>query len=570
MKEDRSPSQIMFGFLPGQTADLDGRIWKVRDWRDPERLSVDEEGVRRRLIAAMGPWAANGRDNFASQELREGHSLEVVELNRSRGVSVEPWPNVLVCQVCKRIDNNRDQNCKCGKRRWSQLHFVGYHECGYVCEPWIPRCPQHDDVAINSPRTAQAKDLRFSCPTCGQETLKGLGAGRPCKGCGKPGIMYTVHRAANVYSSHSFTVATPAKQDQLQELNRLGGAALCLDWVVGGMPGDRPKAGAGTSNTLYEQLIAGGLSPTAAQAAVAAAEGAGHEFSATKSAAEALPAARLAESREEALEMAISVYNGRTTTKALAGATSNEITRRKFETDYPTEFESSGLAAVELVDRFPVMRGVFGYSRDSFSADSRLVMFRGKKGAYRVYGDRIETEALFLRLEPTLVARWLHQRGLLLRAPTDPTDARLAILSEAAIPQRGEQVTPATTGSAVLTLLHSLTHRLIRSAAVYAGIDRDALAEYLVPRHLAAFVYAGSRGDFVLGGLQAVFENNLDELLRVTRLSDIRCPLDPGCERAKGACPACLHLGEPSCSYYNQFLDRRVLVGPAGYWTSGR
>ena len=28
---------------------------------------------------------------------------------------------------------------------------------------------------------------------------------------------------------------------------------------------------------------------------------------------------------------------------------------------------------------------------------------------------------------------------------------------------------------------------------------------------------------------------------------------------------ACLHLGEPSCSHYNKFLDRRVLSGRTGY-----
>ena len=89
-----------------------------------------------------------------------------------------------------------------------------------------------------------------------------------------------------------------------------------------------------------------------------------------------------------------------------------------------------------------------------------------------------------------------------------------------------------------MTLVHSYAHRMIRQTAVFAGIDRDALNEYLVPMHLGFFLYASPRGDFVLGGLQSVFETNLDELLvAVTsaeaRLSRIRAaPASRRCTRA--------------------------------------
>jgi hypothetical protein len=72
----------------------------------------------------------------------------------------------------------------------------------------------------------------------------------------------------------------------------------------------------------------------------------------------------------------------------------------------------------------------------------------------------------------------------------------------------------------------------------------------------------------VLGGLQAVFENDLDHLLRDVVHSEHRCALDPGCATAGGACMACLHLGEPSCRYFNNYLGRSYLQGPAGYLTS--
>jgi len=66
----------------------------------------------------------------------------------------------------------------------------------------------------------------------------------------------------------------------------------------------------------------------------------------------------------------------------------------------------------------------------------------------------------------------------------------------------------------------------------------------VVPLHLGFFLYAAARGDFVLGGLQAVFETELHRLLAGVVEGDQRCPLDPGCQRSGGACMACLHVGE--------------------------
>jgi hypothetical protein len=48
-----------------------------------------------------------------------------------------------------------------------------------------------------------------------------------------------------------------------------------------------------------------------------------------------------------------------------------------------------------------------------------------------------------------------------------------------------------------------------------------------------------------------------------------RCALDPGCARGAGACLACLHVGEPSCRYFNTYLDRKSLFGQSGYLMPG-
>lgn len=568
LREQRSSSQILFNLLPEQTVDMNGRIWKVKEWKDPLPLKVDDQTVRRHLRNALSPWEVHGRDRGASRQLWEQHSLEVVELNRERGVSVESWPQVWVCQSCRRIGSDFKRTCECGAKRWSQLHFVGFHSCGAVFEPYIPRCKAHGQVAVNAPRTAQAKDLRFACPVpgCGQVMLEGLGAGRPCRHCNKGGSAYTVHRAAAVYTSHGFTMVNPPRPDQLLEIQGAGGSARCLDWVLEGMPGKGPGDGLPSETSFIETLVAQGISRFAAEAAARAAGQAGQTFASTGSTDLELPESSRQVARDEAQDLAIAVHNGRVGTHSLAASARTPDLRRRYDTFYPAALQRAGLKEVDLVDRFPVLRGVFGYSRNAGKhTEPDLVMFRGRKGAFRVYADSSETEALLLRFDPLAVVDWLRARGHDLGPASDEREARLSILAACAPPGRGDELTTETPGSALLTLVHSYTHRLIRSTAVLAGIDRDALAEYLLPRHLTAFVYAGSRGDFVLGGLQALFENDLDKLFDQQVEGESRCPLDPGCSHGSGACFACLHLGEPSCNYFNRFLDRGTLTGRHGY-----
>ena len=195
------------------------------------------------------------------------------------------------------------------------------------------------------------------------------------------------------------------------------------------------------------------------------------------------------------------------------------------------------------------MSGVFGYTRGKTEpGQSTLKPYRDRSGNFVVYADTADTEALLVRLAPQRVVEWLRSRGF----PIEPEDesersVRLAILNACQIPDRGEDIARESAGSALLTLVHSYADRFIRRASVFAGIDRNALSELLVPSHLSFFVFLSARGDFVLGGLQAVFETELGSLLDDVVEADHRCALDPGCRRSGAACSVCLHLGEPSC-----------------------
>lgn len=570
MKESRSASQVLFGYLPDQTVDMRGGVWRVAEWRYPKREnSVDVEMLRRELCRVASPWRARATDGGFVEDLERSRAdIEVLSLDREHGVAVEPFPRVWICS-CGRIHHSVDADCQCGgrSRRKGQLQFVGYCPgCGGLYEPRIQRCPTHNQVRIIFPGTSSAHEIRFVCPAegCGREIRRGFGSFR-CS-CGLGDVKYNVHRAAAVYTPRSIVLVNPPSLERANSLARAGGARRALAWVLDGMQTVTVEQKVPDKDALRQQLVSQGFPPEAVEQIVVAAEKTG---TLTKDIDNlCLDSRQQSTAESQATTIALSTLQARIRVANLISSTSPVSSlRARFIESYPKAMEAAGVESVELNDKFPVLTGQFGFTRGSGQiGETRLRAFRNKAGsAYQVYADLVETEALFIRLSPLKVANWLMARGVNLGHVADARTARLAILQTCRFPEPGDEMDLSQPGALVTTLIHSFTHRFIRLAAIHAGIDRNALSELLVPAHLGFFVYAAARGDFVLGGLQAVFESELDNLLRNFVSEERRCPLDPGCSKHDASCAACLHLGEPSCRFFNRFLSRRVLFGSNGY-----
>jgi hypothetical protein len=566
----RSVSQILRTFLPQQTVDLRGDIYRVTEW-SAHPVDVDTALVRRQLLHEIGAWIAHGTDGGMGDDLLRKAPVEVVELDETRGVTVERYPQVWLCRTCKRIGKSLDRPCRCGQRRWGQLHFVGVDDCGAITEPWIRRCPTHDDVKVVIPKSAKAADIKFVCPVCDTATMQGLGYNRKCP-CGNGAMRWNVHKARMVYVPRGMVLINPPKREHRDELLLAGGPRKALVWVVEGLTAERP-AKVTTKQTREEFIatnVANGIDRSMAEMMANMAEAGGQLAAPGAHAIDRLSGARREEAEREAVDIAMALAESRTPTTRLRSNTPGDALDLRYQRRYPEALSRAGIAGLDLVDRFPVLNAMYGYTRgEDDPAKCRLVPFRRKKGGYRLYGNLAETEAYLVRLDPLRVATWLRRRGHALPGWTpehdDPVAARVAILQQAIIPTKRDDSSIDSLGADLLRLVHTYAHRFIRQAAAFSGIERDALSEYLVPGHLGFFVYAAARGDFVLGGMQAVFESNLDELLDAFVDAEHRCPLDPGCSRGSGACSACVHLGEPSCRMFNRFLDRGVLFSKDGY-----
>ncbi len=562
MRTERGASQVLFGMLPGQTADLEGRIWKVAHWLDPVPIPLDQDAVRAALLGSIAPWTATGMDDGLDRELRARTAVEVVSLNMDRGVLVETYPEQWRCKSCGSIARTRDERCSCGGRSRAQMQFVTYHTCGASREPVIPRCRTHNAVAVRLPGTATAKELRFFCPRCRTALTPGGFPFQPCT-CGNGGMLVTVHRAAVVFSPRFAVLVNPPDPADAARLRAAGGGARALEWVLDGMTSDDPTGGRQTLAGLVETFRQAGLSDASAQRYAQDAVDRGEADAGNGEVAIRLPDLVREKAHEEALSLASAVRGGRTRVSEMVTGTTPPL-RTLYAGAYGDATRAAQLEAIELLANFPVATLAFGYTRgDLAPGAARLVPFR-ERGRIRAYGTLSRTEALLFRLDPMRVYQHLLQAGHTLPTVGDRRAARLALLERIEIPFATQEQYQHLGGD-LLSLIHSYAHRTIRRLAAYAGIERDGLAEYLLPHHLAFVVYAASRGDFVLGGLQAVFEMSLHRFLADLVEGESRCALDPGCRSGGGACMACLHLGEPSCRWFNRFLDRSELFGQRGF-----
>jgi hypothetical protein len=366
-----------------------------------------------------------------------------------------------------------------------------------------------------------------------------------------------VHRAASVYTPRSVVIVNPPSEAARERIKNAGGAARALQWVLGGMEANWMDKCAPGPEAMRQTLLGQGLKAELVETIVAQAIAAKQI---SPDASTAVPLSIVEAAEQEAHQIAVAMASGRKTQAQLV-ATAPAGLKAIYEQQYPAALTNARVDAVEFLDRFPVLTGQFGYTRGPSNDPSKSVFvpFRSRTGDFVVYGEVAETEALFVRLDAMKVLEWLERNGIDVEHAANRDEAHLRVL---------EAIGNDPTGGVrdlVTTLIHSFAHRFIRVAAVHTGVERTSLAEFLVPLHLGFFIYAAARGDFVMGGLQAVFEGELHSLLGDMVGSETRCALDPGCASDGAACMACLHLGEPSCRLFNRQLSRTALFGTEGY-----
>jgi hypothetical protein len=236
------------------------------------------------------------------------------------------------------------------------------------------------------------------------------------------------------------------------------------------------------------------------------------------------------------------------------------------------------LDQVVLVSRLREVRALLGFTRLSAPERGDLDPVRrvGLSRSAPEWVPAVEQrgEGIFLQLREDAVARWAA------RVADHPHFRALEGAYRRWSYYRGRTASP-DFPTARLTLIHTLSHMLIRQVALECGYSSASLRERLYigtrtePTAGVLLSTAASDSEGTLGGLVALgdrrhlkrlLDQAFDDALRCS--SDPLCaehlPIDPAADLHAAACHACLFASETSCETNNRWLDRAVLADLTG------
>ncbi|MGH3221078.1 MAG: DrmB family protein [Streptosporangiaceae bacterium] len=232
------------------------------------------------------------------------------------------------------------------------------------------------------------------------------------------------------------------------------------------------------------------------------------------------------------------------------------------------------LDQVVLVTRLREVRALVGFTRlaaperDDLQPVRRVPLTRGATEWVPAVEQR--GEGIFLQLREDAVTHW---------AEAVAGHPHIEALRAAHQRWAADRDQPPRLGFPIarFTLIHTLSHMLIRQVALECGYSSASLREriYLgtpdAPTAGVLLSTAASDSEGTLGGLVTLGERrHLERLLRLALADAQRCSSDPLCAEHipiypsttlhAAACHACLFASETSCEAGNRWLDRAVLA----------
>ncbi len=237
---------------------------------------------------------------------------------------------------------------------------------------------------------------------------------------------------------------------------------------------------------------------------------------------------------------------------------------------YPEKLEKAGIASAWVVDNLPLLNYTFGFTRDRPERSrTDLQPFPHPRGedSTPVYVDQTPSEAIVLQIDRAAVVEWLEQKGLPsgveLPESRDEVELKRWFLQNVDTNELQDHYSPIEDELTheIYTLLHSMSHALMRTASGQCGLDSNSISEYVMPSIPAVFLYASSTEHFSLGGMHTLFKTRIHPWVDETIADVQQCVYDPVCNHEDGACHACMYMSEVACESANAHLDRSYLVG---------
>jgi len=570
----RGLSQVLYNYLPEKTFDLVGgkRIAQISQVKgETVRSLSDPVRIHREIMKYLSKWEDDFKRGFSNNS-------ETYIYEKPRTVKYDIFPLVFRCLRCKRVYSYMDYenikrynpNLKCLKgldckgQPLKQIYHVAVHECGgitglYPLQPENCHCQNwRDHISLDERKSQKVADFRWLCKNCNSEREVRY----YCNQCNLPNREMSVspHRAGKNYYTHSVRCVDVAESNYLNK------------WQ------DDVKKYLGTNNETgfstngIEDLLENMPEELRNELRKRAQGSSGYDVKAIDS--------EVGSTLHEYLE----TQNPNVMTSRNIEAKAEELGERNPDLRQlllgnAEKFRELGIIDIVIIEDFPVVTAVFGYTRvsplplDPNGRETVINSFRlygGEGGKIPVFTDNGRCEAMMFKVNPLEVVRWLEDNNFEVDlGERNEKSARYWLLKNMETFNQYDQLTGKTVTKFVYGLIHSLAHAVMKSLAGISGFELTGLSEYVFP-HALAFVIYSNKTDFSIGGIHTLFETQLDLLIDKLVSGEIRiCLYDPLCREKEGSCHACMYLPEISCWAFNKNLSRHYLYGGPevkGYW----
>lgn len=606
----RSRTQVLRGYLPGQTFEHQNETVVKSIWVEAENSGVDPDVLFENLakkLQVWQQWTPPSEGDSTPDPQNRAPSFPELPRFQDRYELKEPyeevryvvWPLLLRCKnpSCEKVaffkDNeewaraNKPARCdKCGSRR-EQMPYIQVHVCGNDNTLLVPRCEKHgmDHVYLKDERSFETSTWRCRAPGCNGRMLSNMRY-QPC-GCGMGGgyVSRTI-RQEDRFITHTLSFVSFERAPRLK-LSRTPNAEKVIVGYWLGLFDDyeqalldaqnEPNSEAAAKWPEMEKMMR--LNPAFSEEDIAqmkkrvVPETAGALASVTDLVPDSVcfDIGREQSARERTL-----IWSGAGTLRSwrlsdfreAAEATGRHGAATVLD-DAERKRKAAGFSDLLVVENFPVALAAYGYSRlGRGPATAQLRPFpprrKGKsKDKTPIYVVESKTEAVFFELDAVKVLDWLVRNELTAPVALDADPARALVEAKAAV--LTAVMTDENVKEHVALLQHTLSHALIRNLGERSGFAENTMSEYLIPELLTFGIYADTHQEFTLGALVSLVEHRLGEWLDAAQEGGRHCDWDPQCGRDEGACMGCLHLSF-GCTHYNEQLDRAVLFGsPHGH-----
>lgn len=596
----RTQTQILFRYVPGALFEHDRYgICIVTDVMVSAASTLNTEALRYTVLTTLEQWQDSGGETFPDPNTE----WDEYRIGIPERVLFEPYPPVLECRACGTVTNlntlagvslRAPARCqRCGKDSYRQLPYVMAHGCGKLGPIVVPACPTHgrDDIRFND--TGRFVTASWSCGIC--RTFISRMSQRPC-GCAfsrrvpnQTNMRYLRTNDTAVLYSHTSTFVNLDAQllDTVRNDPRPTGLLLARLWGLIQQPApaiatERQRAnqqsqGTDTQRALIAQLIRENPTSPAAQ-----------QLEAMLGQQGRLPgddmidqvAARIAgvdQQPSRGLIEAVAIQDtldSITTDQAQQSAEERGDRAGAYDVEEGVRLAQTmlGIESVRCLTNFPMAVTAIGYSRVDNRRDQALIQpfprTQSEGSRIPIYVLPSVSEALLVRLNPQWVARWLIANGMVPGpAPTPGVESwawirrELPGLAAPITTWNRRDATPSVAVGATLTLLHTISHVLLRQIE-WSGFDPESVGEYLLPEALGIVIHTNNYRSFVIGGMVTMFEQRLLGWLSDSFNAAFGCVYNPICADEGGACSGCLHR-QHNCELFNGMLSRSVLTGGA-------